>query len=203
VLFPRPPAGYVPWLLPDTLNPSHWKITFASPPSRLICKESPLALPPSLSPILIKGSYPSSKASRLCRKSSLALWLLWRVNDIDLEALRDSFIQGLEVLDEDQFSEVAIWRDLYALTGTLRTFYTPKSIIAAWKATSGKRNPVSLMARRRSQLALERHMDILHNGHTDAEVWKDIPFRLGIPIYNTSNATRDRYIAKTHSPRRK
>lgn len=25
------------------------------------------------------------------------------------------------------------------------------------------------------KLALERHMDILHNGHTDAELWKDIP----------------------------
>jgi hypothetical protein len=75
-----------------------------------------------LSPMLIKRSYRSSKASPICRKLSLALWLLWRVNDVVLEALRDSFIQGLEVLDEDQFSEVAIWRDLYALTGTLRTF---------------------------------------------------------------------------------
>lgn len=67
-------------------------------------------------------------------------------DDINLEELRDSFIRGLEVLGEDQLSEIAIWRDLYALTSTLRTFYTQKSISQAWKETSQERKPVNFTA---------------------------------------------------------
>ena len=58
--------------------------------------------------------------------------------DVDAVALATSFLPNLQALDEDAFDKDAVWRDVFALTGTMRTFYSPSSIIKAWKQLSSK-----------------------------------------------------------------
>jgi hypothetical protein len=47
-----------------------------------------------------------------------------------------SFAPRLENLQEVDLKEDAVWRDLFALTGTTRTFYTSSTISAAWAETT-------------------------------------------------------------------
>lgn len=56
--------------------------------------------------------------------------------DTDASSVAKSFAPRLEQLDESHLVKDAVWRDIFALTGTLRTFYGPASILAAWKETS-------------------------------------------------------------------
>ena len=51
-------------------------------------------------------------------------------------SIASSFAPELSHLDEGHFTENALWRDVFALTGTLRTFYTASSISKAWKETT-------------------------------------------------------------------
>lgn len=60
----------------------------------------------------------------------------------DLEAVARHFREVLEVLDENAFTGDAIWRDSFAMTGTLRTFYSALLVTKAWKETSRTHNPV-------------------------------------------------------------
>lgn len=47
-----------------------------------------------------------------------------------------SFELDFSQLGPESFKNDAVWRDVFALTGTLRTFYGPSSISAAWNETS-------------------------------------------------------------------
>jgi hypothetical protein len=47
-----------------------------------------------------------------------------------------SFSPRLKGLEAHDFKDDAVWRDIFALTGTLRTFYTARSIAAAWNETT-------------------------------------------------------------------
>lgn len=58
--------------------------------------------------------------------------------DVDANETAASFVQELAHLSEDDFTKDAVWRDVYALTGTLRTFYSATSVFKAWKETSEK-----------------------------------------------------------------
>jgi hypothetical protein len=58
--------------------------------------------------------------------------------DIDVASVASSFAPELSHLDERHFTEDAVWRDVFALTGTLRTFYTSSSISKAWKETTSR-----------------------------------------------------------------
>ena len=62
---------------------------------------------------------------------------------LDLDGVANHFISALELLGEDDFIQDAVWRDIFALTGTARTFYSAQSIAAAWKATSKTHRPTS------------------------------------------------------------
>ena len=62
---------------------------------------------------------------------------------IDLDAVANYFSSSFEVLSESHFLQDAIWRDTFVMTGTLRTFYSAKSIAAAWKDTSAIHKPAS------------------------------------------------------------
>ncbi|KIW95797.1 uncharacterized protein Z519_02861 [Cladophialophora bantiana CBS 173.52] len=62
---------------------------------------------------------------------------------VDLDALANYFSSAFEVLSESHFLQDALWRDTFAMTGTLRTFYSAKSIAAAWKDTSAIHKPTS------------------------------------------------------------
>lgn len=47
-----------------------------------------------------------------------------------------SFTPRLENLEPHDLKDDAVWRDVFALTGTLRTFYTSSTISAAWAETT-------------------------------------------------------------------
>ncbi len=54
----------------------------------------------------------------------------------DPVAVAHEFLPNLSSLGPEAFDENGIWRDIFALTGTLRTFYGAASISAAWNETS-------------------------------------------------------------------
>ncbi|KAF2099691.1 FAD/NAD(P)-binding domain-containing protein [Rhizodiscina lignyota] len=54
---------------------------------------------------------------------------------IDAKQAASSFGPRLNNLSEDDFSEDATWRDVFALTGTARTFFSAPSILTAWHET--------------------------------------------------------------------
>ncbi|CZR68760.1 related to flavin-containing monooxygenase [Phialocephala subalpina] len=62
---------------------------------------------------------------------------------LDLEALANSFQPILENLIPEQFVKDAVWRDHFAVTGSMRSFYGSDSIAAAWKDTSKIHDPSS------------------------------------------------------------
>ena len=59
----------------------------------------------------------------------------------ELESIAKPLVETLTDLRLEYFTEAVspIWRDAFGLTGTLRTFYTAKSIIKAWKTTATSR----------------------------------------------------------------
>ena len=59
---------------------------------------------------------------------------------IDYESIATPLIQSLGNLDSGTLVSSAIWRDLFALTGTMRTFYSARSIVNAWSATCTSSN---------------------------------------------------------------
>jgi hypothetical protein len=55
--------------------------------------------------------------------------------EIDALSIANLFTPKLQHLEEDHLVKDAVWRDIFALTGTLRTFYGPASILTAWHET--------------------------------------------------------------------
>ncbi|KPM39840.1 hypothetical protein AK830_g6729 [Neonectria ditissima] len=84
---------------------------------------------------------------------------------VHLKSLADHFLLALDDLQEEHFAAGAIWRDLFALTGTTRTFYTPSSIAAAWQATASTHLP--------SKFVLEGEPRVVRAGPS---AWVDISF---------------------------
>lgn len=62
-------------------------------------------------------------------------------DDADPNAIASAYITNLENLDASHLTKDAIWRDLFALTGTTRTFYSASGVIAAWKDTGRSSRP--------------------------------------------------------------
>ncbi|RVX68377.1 hypothetical protein B0A52_07377 [Exophiala mesophila] len=54
---------------------------------------------------------------------------------VDVESIAIPFIDSLEQLVPDVLATNPVWRDLFALTGTLRTIYSADSITTAWTKT--------------------------------------------------------------------
>ena len=64
--------------------------------------------------------------------------------DVDHEAIATSQISNLATLCAKHFTENALWRDSFALTGTLRTFFSASTIETAWtQTTSCSRRPTN------------------------------------------------------------
>lgn len=59
--------------------------------------------------------------------------------DIDFEEVASSSVDSLNHLDRAAILPSSIWRDVFALTGTIRTFYSSESIVNAWSETSSNR----------------------------------------------------------------
>lgn len=64
-------------------------------------------------------------------------------DNIDHAQVANTCVQYLSSLKPEDLAEDALWRDLLALTGTLRTFSSPKRIIDAWTELSSLRQPAS------------------------------------------------------------
>jgi len=62
-------------------------------------------------------------------------------SEVDAVAVSKNFQQNLRNLKPENFTSDAVWRDTFALTGTLRTFYGPESICKAYKDTSESLEP--------------------------------------------------------------
>ena len=61
--------------------------------------------------------------------------------DVDAEAIALAFTPHLLSLQPSNFAKNAVWRDIYALSGTLRTFYSASSIIQVWEAVGKQVKP--------------------------------------------------------------
>ncbi|KAF8862065.1 flavin-containing monooxygenase [Acephala macrosclerotiorum] len=60
---------------------------------------------------------------------------------VDAEAISLSFLPSLTSLTPSNFTATSVWRDIYALTNTMRTFYGASSILTAWTSTSNHLQP--------------------------------------------------------------
>lgn len=56
--------------------------------------------------------------------------------EIDAPTVASDFSAHLNSLQEHHFVRDAVWRDIFALTGTLRTFYSASTISTAWQETT-------------------------------------------------------------------
>ncbi|KAK5192411.1 hypothetical protein LTR99_010461 [Exophiala xenobiotica] len=59
--------------------------------------------------------------------------------DIDFEEVASSSVDSLNHLDRAAILPSSIWRDVFALTGSIRTFYSSESIVNAWTETCSNR----------------------------------------------------------------
>ena len=57
----------------------------------------------------------------------------------DFAEVGKGLVHSLHNLQNSHFTDLAIWRDLFALTGSIRTFYSPTSVIEAWSKTCASR----------------------------------------------------------------
>ncbi|KAF2464232.1 FAD/NAD(P)-binding domain-containing protein [Lindgomyces ingoldianus] len=63
--------------------------------------------------------------------------------DTDPKLVASSIPLNLEGLNESNLAQEALWRDSFALTGTLRTLYSPACIIPVWREVCNRRSPTS------------------------------------------------------------
>ncbi|KAG4435271.1 hypothetical protein IFR05_009231, partial [Cadophora sp. M221] len=57
-------------------------------------------------------------------------------SETDASLIALDFSKHISELTEQNFVQDAVWRDIFALTGTLRTFYSASSISTAWQETT-------------------------------------------------------------------
>jgi hypothetical protein len=62
-------------------------------------------------------------------------------DEVDLTSIASQTQKALSNLTQDDFCPDAIWRDSFALTGTLRTFYSAGAVFKAWTETSATHRP--------------------------------------------------------------
>jgi hypothetical protein len=79
-------------------------------------KETPFKRTPAFPIEKLQGSLPLATVAK----------------DVDHVTIVSNCLQQLDQFDADVFTDDAIWRDLYSLTGTLRTFNTRRHIEFVW-----------------------------------------------------------------------
>ena len=78
--------------------------------------------------------------------------------DVDPAAIAAPFIKRLDSLSSEDFTNDALWRDSFALTGTLRTFFSAPVIDAAWKDVSSRHHPTGFTLNPDSPPRIARHV---------------------------------------------
>jgi hypothetical protein len=89
-------------------------------------------------------------------------------DDVDLASIASSFADSLGRLSASDFAKVAIWRDCFALTGTLRTFYSPRTVSEVYRNRCLARQAQSFRLQ-----ADEAHLVRISPSCS----WIDVPFR--------------------------
>lgn len=102
--------------LEDFSKIGYFPSSMSKPQLDLKLKEAPFKRTPPFPIEKLQGSLPLAPVAK----------------DVDHAAIISDCLQHLDQFDSDAFTEDAIWRDLYALTGTLRTFNTRKHIDLVW-----------------------------------------------------------------------
>lgn len=74
--------------------------------------------------------------------------------ETDAVAVATAFVKNFQSLNPDHFVKDALWRDIFALTGTIRTFYSASKISAAWHETAKLVRPGSFMLHPKSARVL-------------------------------------------------
>jgi hypothetical protein len=64
--------------------------------------------------------------------------------NLDISKVTNILAKQFQNLDQDCFVGDAVWRDTFALTGSLRTFITSESVSTAWKATTTRAKALAL-----------------------------------------------------------
>lgn len=57
----------------------------------------------------------------------------------DFAEVGNGLVHSLHSIQNSHFTDLAIWRDLFALTGSIRTFYSSTSVVEAWSKTCASR----------------------------------------------------------------
>jgi hypothetical protein len=88
-------------------------------------------------------------------------------DDVDLVSIASSFAERVARLSASDFAEVAIWRDCFALTGTLRTFYSAGTVAEVYRTRC--------LARQAQSFYLQAdNAHIVRIGPSSS--WIDVPF---------------------------
>lgn len=67
-------------------------------------------------------------------------------DDVDLQSITETAVGRLGSLDIGCLTDNAVWRDTFALTGTMRTFYTGKRVLKNWKSLTDDHNAFGFKA---------------------------------------------------------
>lgn len=88
-------------------------------------------------------------------------------DDVDPAAIATTFTQRINNLSLEDFVSDALWRDTFALTGSLRTFYSAVSILPVWRK----------LCHSRGATAFALLPETAHVRRTGPEVcWLDVSF---------------------------
>lgn len=75
--------------------------------------------------------------------------------DIDCAAVSASVLERLEAgITFEDLANNAIWRDTCAMTGTLRTFYSPGLVLKVWRLLSSEQRPCSFHLQPKSAMIM-------------------------------------------------
>ncbi|KIW99796.1 uncharacterized protein Z518_10724 [Rhinocladiella mackenziei CBS 650.93] len=81
-------------------------------------------------------------------------------SDMDIANIATLLIQSLGHLSPASLASDSIWRDVFALTGTMRTFYSAESIVKAWSETCANRGAGDFTIVKNSGKALRLDKDV-------------------------------------------
>ncbi|EED23406.1 flavin-containing monooxygenase, putative [Talaromyces stipitatus ATCC 10500] len=95
--------------------------------------------------------------------------------DIDPCSISQVFSTRLAHLSDNEFTQDAIWRDMFSLSGTLRSFYSAKVILPTWR----------LLCQRRKTTAFKLRLETAFVNRKGADVaWIEVSFNftIGLPL---------------------
>lgn len=96
-------------------------------------------------------------------------------DDIDPSSISHIFSDKLADLGDNDFTDDAIWRDTFSLSGTLRTFYSSKVILPIWRLLCQERKTANFKLKPETALV---------NRKEEGVAWVEVTFTfsMGLPL---------------------